>query len=225
MIELIPEIPVLGMRLGRNVEHDDRSKEFPAPRAAGPLRTVIHPRLLPAFDQGNLGSCTAHAAFGLMCTGPTAIWMRPTEAQIIEAYSWETAHDEFPGQYPPTDTGSSGLAACKYLQARGWITGYDHAFGLQHALEALQIRPVITGVTWYSSFDEPAENGLVRITPGAWVRGAHEFVVSGYFAEYGIVECCNSWGEGWGKSGKFYMLISDWDRLLHENGDVTTVWR
>ncbi len=66
---------------------------------------------------------------------------------------------------------------CRAAKQLGMITAYHHAFGLQHALQALVLRPVITGINWYTSFDTPdPQSGVVAIAPGATVRGGHEIV-------------------------------------------------
>src|SRR5690349_5503224 len=171
--QVMTVIPELHRRLGRHVDHDVRSLAFPAERASA-VRSVMHHRSVQAFDQGNLGSCAAHAAFGLLVTAPlTRRGFDCSEKAIVAGYEWETRHDNVPGAYPPEDTGSTGLAACKYLKSRGWISSYAHAFGLQHALEALTLAPVITGVNWYDSFDRPDATGYVRISRNAHVRGGH----------------------------------------------------
>ena len=61
---------------------------------------------------------------------------------------------------------------CKAGKDLGLISSYKHAFGIQHALQALVLRPVITGIKWYTSFDTPDPNtGLVELASGATVRG------------------------------------------------------
>lgn len=218
MIELIPESH---RRLGRHVDHDPASWGFQAEQAAA-LKSVLHNRAAPPFDQGNLGSCTVHAAFGLMVTDPFAVPGRNfSERAIVTAYEWETAHDNVPGIYPPDDTGSSGLAACKTLRHLGLVKSYHHAFGLQAALAALVLKPVITGVNWYEGFDRPTSGGLVHIS--GQVRGGHEFEIVGVDVQAQLVRACNSWGNAWGDGGYFSFSWSDWDRLLSEQGDVTTV--
>lgn len=207
--------------LGRLVQHDPRSLEYPAERAPA-LRSTLHKRHVGPWDQGQTGSCTAHAAFGLLVTDPyTRPGFRPTEKRIRTAYEWETRHDGLPGVYPPDDTGSSGLAAAKYLKHEGWISGYRHAFGLQHALEALVLGPVIVGVNWYDGFDSPDSNGFVRVSGD--VRGGHEFELVGLDVELGHVRACNSWGKSWGDGGYFSFSFDDLGRLLSEDGDCTTV--
>jgi hypothetical protein len=210
-----------GGALGRHVDHDPRSRDYPALRAT-PLRTTLHRRRTRPYDQGTLGSCTGNAIAGLLMTDP--FWRSGrhlSEVSAVKFYSYATAHDNVPGTYPPDDTGSTGLAAAKAARAFGYITSYRHAFGLQHTLEALTIAPVIMGAPWYEGFDEPDLHGYVRITGD--IRGGHEFEVVGVDVVTHTVRACNSWGSEWGDAGYFVIPWDDVDRLLHEQGDVTTV--
>lgn len=84
------------------------------------------------------------------------------------------------------------------------------------------LRPVITGISWCSSFDHPdPTTGLVTIAADATVRGGHEVVADGIDAEHQLVWFWNSWGTGFGQGGRFCMSYATWDQLLSEQGDVT----
>lgn len=230
----IPERPVEGRPLGRHVRHDDRSRRYPV-HAVDPatLTSVRHERHIPVLNQGALGSCTGNAAEGALGSGdllaaiPAGHPQRPTgdaetdERQAVALYSAATRLDGFPGQWPPDDTGSDGLSVAKAAKRAGLISGYRHAFGLEAALTALAERPVITGINWYSTFDEPDGDGLIEIGRGAVLRGGHEVVVDELDVEARRVGFTNSWGEGWGLGGRAYMSWDTWGRLLREQGDVT----
>jgi hypothetical protein len=88
-------------------------------------------------------------------------------------------------------------------------------------LLALVLRPVITGINWYTSFDTPAPDGLVSIAAGATVRGGHEVVADGIDASHRLVWFWNSWGSGFGIGGRFCMSFDTWQQLLEQTGDVT----
>lgn len=209
----------VSFRLGRHVEHDEASKQFPAERAPS-LVSVEHVRASGPFNQGDLGSCTGNAMAGVLDTLP---WKHHSlgERTAVKLYELATTLDGIPGEYPPTDTGSSGLAVCKAAQKLGYISRYSHAFGLQHALEALVIAPVIMGIAWYDSFDNPPDTGILAITPGASVRGGHELEVSKLDVENKLIGGWQSWGD-WGPlHGRWLMSWDTFGELLDQQGDVT----
>jgi C1A family cysteine protease len=183
------------------------------------LETTLHKRVVPIFDQGNIGSCTGNACAGALGTQPNTIGNHFDEEVALRLYCEATRLDWHWGHYPPTDTGSSGLAVAKAAKEAGYVRRYNHAFGLDQALRALVLAPVITGVSWYEGFDHPDSDGLVRISGS--VRGGHEFCVVGLDVEKKTVRAANSWGTGWGDEGFFEFSWDDWGRLLDERGDVT----
>jgi hypothetical protein len=216
---LLPEEPVAGRRLGRYVAHDVRSKAFPALRSPA-LKSIRWFREAPILMQGDTGSCTGNAAVGMAGTRPFTRAKEVTEARALECYSWATRLDAIRGTYPPDDTGSSGLAAMRVLKKWGWIQSYRHAFGLQHALEALQHGPGITGITWRTGCDEP--RGVSgRIHWRGDVRGGHELVLEGLDVEERLVILCNSWGAEWGVGGRCSMSWDDFAAALDDQGDAT----
>lgn len=227
----IDEYPIFDKRLGRHIEHDERSRDhgFLAKAGAAPLtfnqmRHVLHRRFGNVLDQGNLGSCTGNAS--AHCMNTAGFHKRGVvyhEADAVSFYSLATQLDDYPGQYPPDDTGSSGLAVAKALQEKGLIANYSHAFNLNEALTALQSRPVICGINWYEGFDNPNPTGLVTLS--GQVRGGHEICALGFephsTLDMSLIVFQNSWGRGWGHHGQFMMTVKDFSRLLDEEGDVT----
>jgi hypothetical protein len=216
----LPEQHVAGKRLGRHVLHDQRSRDFEAQRAPK-IVSVTHQSTGLPLDQGQIGSCTANALCGALDSAPDFDGISVLgEKDAVSLYELETQMEGKP--YPPNDPGGSGLMVCKAAQQRGLITSYTHAFGIQHALEALVLRPVITGVHWYTSFDTPdPSTGLVEIAPGATVRGGHEIVADQIDADNQLVWFWNSWGTSYGLGGRFCMSFTTWEQLLHAQGDVT----
>jgi hypothetical protein len=216
----ISEQMVSGKRLGRHIVHDPRSRNFPAAQAAA-ISSVDHAATGLPLDQGQIGSCTANALCGALDSAPDdASGKRYAETDAVSLYELETRLEGQP--YPPNDPGGSGLMVCKAAVQLGWITAYHHAFGIQHALRALTLQPVITGVNWYTSFDQPdPQTALVQIQPGATVRGGHEVVADGIDAPNKLVWFWNSWGTSYAQGGRFCMSFDTWGQLLHERGDVT----
>jgi hypothetical protein len=216
----LPETPGAG-RLGRHVEHDQRSRAYPADMTL-PIKSVRWSRRAPVLDQGDVGSCTGNAAAGWLASdtadrpGRTNI----TEQTALDIYAKATHLDRVKGIYPPDDTGSSGLAVAKAMVQLGHTRGqYRHAFGLAHMLAAMQTGPVLVGVTWLAGCDEPDRHGLVRYS--GVVRGGHEILADEISTAERLVWFTNSWGTGWGVHGRFAMTWADLDLALHDHGDVT----
>lgn len=222
---VLEEQKIEGKRLGRHVEHDERSHAYAVTGPAPVFKTVTHARSGGPFDQGEIGSCTGNATAGAINTVPIH---RPgirllIEPDALKIYELATTIDDITGSYPPTDTGSSGLSAAKAAQQLGLITSYTHAFSMVQALTALMSGPVITGVSWYEGFDNPDKHGLVSIS--GQIRGGHEFEVLGFQLghtfDQSLVICENSWGKTWGLNGRFNFTVATWQKLLDQQGDVT----
>lgn len=220
-------------RLGRHVQHDPRSLAYAhgvLPRSA--IRSVDWKRRAPIFDQGSIGSCTGNAAAGLLATdcaarpGCTSVTIGdevlPVDEEFaLRVYSLATQCDEFDGQYPPTDTGSSGLGAAKALTRLGLATGYQHAFTLDAVASALQSGPVMVGTVWLYSMEDVDDAGRVVVDRASGVAGGHEYVLSAYDASAGAFRLDNSWGESYGVRGSAWLSRADLQWLLSQDGDVT----
>ena len=221
----IRELRVPGLRLGRHVQFDERSRNFPAlalvPRGAR-LASRLWERKTSAFDQGDIGSCTGQGAAGLLVTAPFVTpKLRVTQNTATAVYMRATRLDPFPGNFPPEDTGSTVLAAMKATVKLGWAKGYRWCFGLQDVLKVLStVGPVEIGVNWYEGFDY-LENGRASIA--GEVRGGHAFELLGLDVKAKTVTAINSWGPGWGNSGRFTFSWADLDRLLQEEGEASTL--
>jgi hypothetical protein len=215
----IPEQVMHGKRLGRHIVHDPRSRDYPADTAPA-IISVTHAAAGLPLNQGDIGSCTANALCGALDSAPDFKGGTPrNEHDAITLYELETKLEGQP--YPPNDPGGSGLEVCKAAKELGWISSYKHAFGVEKALLALVLHPVITGINWYTSFDTPSPEGLVAIAHGATVRGGHEVVADQIDAPNKLVWFWNSWGTAFGVGGRFCMSFDTWQQLLEQTGDVT----
>lgn len=143
-----------------------------------------------------------------------------SQSVCVGVYSDATVIDEFSGSYPPTDTGSSGLAVAKVLQGRGWISGYRHTFSFEDMQAALQETPVFLGINWYNNFFRPDAQGNITIASRDFVAGGHEVLVDEIDMEKQRFGFTNSWGEYWGVAGRGYISFDLMRRLLSEQGDV-----
>lgn len=225
LIGLIPEQPSRhGGRLGRHLHFDERSRNFPVSLPKGAtIQTRTWVRTLKAFNQGDLGSCTGNGAAGVVCTEPyRQPGVRYSEALARKIYSRATRDDTIVGAWPPKDTGSTVLGAMKALKDLKLAKGYHWCFGLDDVLKTLAtLGPVEVGLSWYEGFDRPDKGGLVKIA--GTVRGGHAFELLGVDAEKKLVWAINSWGTDWGLQGRFAFAWKDLDRLLHEDGEASTV--
>ncbi|MGW4784241.1 hypothetical protein [Streptomyces sp. NPDC004230] len=220
-------------RLGRHVQHDPRSLGFAhGVLPASAIKSVDWTRRAPIFDQGQLGSCTGNAAAGLVGTdsaartGLTSVTVGgsvlPVDEDLaLKVYSLATSLDEFKGQYPPTDTGSSGLGAAKALVKLGLAAKYTHAFSLDALKSALQSGPVMVGTVWLNSMFDVDAGGYVTVDRKSGEAGGHEYVLSAYDTARQAFRIDNSWGSSWGVRGSAWFTEADVQWLLSQQGDVT----
>lgn len=220
-------IPSTDPRLGRHVEHDERSRRFAFVAPADlTLVSKRHERKITVLDQGNLGSCTGNAGIGALGSNPfyatlSSVVSDWSEDAAVKLYSEATVVDGAPGEYPPEDTGSSGLAIAKSLKTRGWISGYQHTFSIYDMQAALQNGPVIIGINWYNNFFDPDASGNISVGAVDHVAGGHEVCVDQIDFEQKRYGFTNSWGTGWGVDGRAFIDFDLMARLLTEDGDVT----
>lgn len=241
---LIPEAPGVG-RLGRHVEHDPRSKQYRAVEHATPIPTVNKVwKRAGVFDQGNLGSCTGNAVVGIAASEPFRLPKRHYgEAQAVKVYKRATVLDGFDGTYPPDDTGSSGLAACKAAVEYGFAKGYKWGFGVEDlAVMIVNDGACAAGTDWKTGMDTPDADGLVHNTGS--MRGGHEYEIIGWHYDQAlgapaprVFECVQSWGPTWGvpgthcvgcghpSGGRFFVSYDDMGELLAAGGDCVTLVR
>lgn len=208
---------------GRRVEHDPRSRSYAYQPRYAASASVMWTHHAPILDQGWLGSCVGNAM--AQCLNTTVFsHHRPrrrylTETDAVALYSAATTLDDYPGTYPPEDTGSSGLAVAKAAAARGYITRYDHCFGLDHMIQALQSQPVIVGTVWTQDMMSTDSRGFVH--PTGKTVGGHEYLCLGVNLRDKYLTFLNSWSDQWGRQGRFRVRFDDFTRLLADDGDVT----
>lgn len=243
---VIPEHePRPGLRLGRHIEHDPRSLAYAhgvLPKTA--ITSVDWARRISILDQGRLGSCTGNAGTGALGTDSagrtasesvtisaagaaashglfTAGVHALDETFAVALYSLASILDGISGQYPPDDTGSTGIGVAKALKALGLATGYTHAFSMAALNSALQTGPVLIGIPWYQSMFDVASDGRILLDKKSGVAGGHELELPRFDATLGEYWVPNSWAESWGDAGWAYLTAADLTWLLSQQGDVT----
>lgn len=241
----IPTDPDAPLPLGRNINHDPASADYPyVPRRAVPIVSRdAWPSTLDILDQA-LGSCVPHTGVeGMATAGPVRVSMTEvsykgqtidlTSVIAVEAfienndglYHDVTNADPFVGAWPPDDTGSDGTSLATLFKNLGWVESFTHAFsGLPDVLQALNEGAVWMGSNWYDSMFYPDNDGNLTITPNSYVAGGHQFLLDGRIDVVGRrLGMRNHWRKDWGINGRAWM---SWDlvtRLLDEQGDAQII--
>jgi hypothetical protein len=225
-----------GMRLGRNQWLDAASLahmvENDVQEMGKPLSDQEWERVLVILDQGQLGSCTGNAGTGALGTQPfydavgSDVLPAPDDGKAgeefaVQLYSDATKADVYAGEYPPDDTGSSGLGICKVLKARGTIRAYRWARTPYGLLRLLQNGPVLQGMPWYNAFFQPDSDGYIDADPtwpSSGIAGGHEVEAVGVELDTSdafssTIIYANSWGPGWGLEGRFKMRLRTYEQM------------
>jgi len=123
------------------------------------------------------------------------------------------------GQPEDVDEGAFVGNGARVLQSRGLVEQCYSCADASQLLGALLERgPVVAGVNWFSSFDNPRQiDGwtLCRKDPDARVRGGHCVLLNGVTLDTtidgvtGFVRFKNSWGRDWGDRGHALISIDD----------------
>jgi hypothetical protein len=208
-------------RLGRHQAIPDMRDFDHLAEGSSQLVSGRHASVGLPLNQGNIGDCTANALCGALNSSPDNISGRVfTEGDAVNIYKRETADEGYP--YPQFDPGGTLRAVCKAGRELGLISSWQNALGLQAALQALVLHPILIGIKWYASFDTPMANGQIGIANGASVRGGHALVLDELDVDHYMVGGWNSWGASWGPiGGRFLMSWHCFWRLLGEGGEVT----
>jgi len=185
-------------RLARFVEHDPASRGFALPTVID--KSTWRDKHIRIYDptpnpKQTLGNCTMCAkAMQLNAAGnrrPGRVLDMPW---ATNAYTWETQHDEFPGQMPAQDTGSSGLASCKTAQHLNVGGEYRWLFhGVDQVVQTIMAGQVVSlGTAWYDSMFTPDRNDVITVTGEP--AGGHQYVARGYYKKQDLVEIRCWWG-------------------------------
>ncbi len=229
-------IPQNDARLGRQVVHDPQSRSFAFPLAALPdlpTKAIRHriygPKRIPSQ---RIGCCTGvDQTVKANAAGNRVLRQVLNMADAEHIYSEATKLDPWDGEWPPTDTGSSGLAACKAAKTIGYITRYEWLFaGARQILAAVAGgagkpgRCVGVGTWWYDAMFRPDPKTLLVRPTGPRV-GGHQWTITGWEPRYKALEGLCWWGPNFGDNGRFRITLDDLDQLLADDGDAHVTYR
>lgn len=216
----VKAVPQLHPNLGRQKVHDSKSRSFPTKvvvdRSTWKTKTIriYDPKFNPNQCHGECTGCAK--AMEMNAAGNRVAGQVFTMDDAHKLYSLATKLDPFSGEWPPDDTGSSGLAASKAAQKLGIGGEYRHVFG--GADEVVQLimlgRVVNVGTWWYEGLFHPDAKGIVE--PSGPQVGGHQFIVQGYYKPLDMV-VIRCW---WGDYRDVYLKREHLNQLLLDGGDA-----
>jgi hypothetical protein len=174
------------------------------------------------LDQGQEGSCVGHGVVGEYLASPVrgkgdAI---SGHALAVEVYNRAKEIDEWEGV---NYDGTSVRAGMLVGRERGWWDSFHWAKSMEELRQALQLGPVVIGVTWLADMYE-ADRGVVTV--GGNEVGGHCLIVDGYFPRWNRLprfRWRNSWGLEYGIRGNGYVSRESLDQVLFQAGNECAV--
>lgn len=217
-------------RLGRQCVQHPGSRAFPMREAVdtSTWRTksvrLYDPRPNPNQPRGNCTGCDKAMEGNTVGNRVRRRVLTMDDADRI--YSLATTLDPWEGSWPPTDTGSSGLAASKAAQQLGLGGEYRWALGggADAVVQAIMAgRTVGVGTWWLSGMFSPKPMadlpGQYLVEPTGSRRGGHQYRVHGYHEPTDTMRARCWWGS-WARSGVFHMKREHLNDLLMDDGDA-----
>lgn len=213
------EVPQLQHNLGRQLVHDVRSKGFAAPMAVDRSKWVT--KTIQIYDPKTNpnqchGECTAVAKcvqFNAAGNRVKGVTLNMFDAHKI--YHLATTLDPFKGEWPPVDTGSSGLASAKAAQKLGIGGEYRHVFnGADGVVQLIQEGHVVSvGTWWYEGMSNPVNQVIEPTGPKV---GGHQYSARGYNlkSDEVLIRC---W---WGRYRDVYIKREQLNELIMDGGDA-----
>lgn len=198
--------------LGRRFSPDPRDMEhrLEPKRAVGiDTRTWAAP---PILDQKSTSECVGHATRSWLTAGPFVNKNGPDEHEI---YREARKVDEWEGE---SYDGTSVRGAMKVLKNLNFISEYRWATSVDDVLNhVLTTGPVIMGTDYFMGMMSIDKSGF--ISPDGGSVGGHAWLIIGANRSKGF-RMVNSWGRGWGESGRAWLKIDHLVPLLAQDGEA-----
>jgi C1A family cysteine protease len=223
-----PAAPGSKARFGRLIAKDSRDRQYMLPRRVS-TRTFRFWNVPAVLDQGSTPQCVAYSSTAWLLAGPVPNTQlgAPHGAFAEKLYRECQTVDEWPGE---DYDGTSVRAAFKIFKQRGYVPAYNWATDAEIvAQHILEVGPVVAGTWWKGGMMDPDDEGFIHATGGN--AGGHAWLLVGFnrnkYSTKGtpLGPCFrmqNSWGRGWGQSGRAWITLPDLQSLIAEDGEACT---
>lgn len=185
----------------------------------GKARTAITRKKRVYLDQGREGACTGFGEENVRSISPRA-GRDISDATARRVYEEARRQDEWEGE---DYEGSSVNGAMKAARLFGWVKSWHWCLTTAEVRHALSYHGAVeAGTNWWSGMWDPDEQGYLRVQ--GTVVGGHAWCLSG-FKKVGdaddayVYRMENSWGRDWGDDGGAWILESDLQQLLRDQGE------
>jgi len=215
----------------------------------GIAKVDLRPKCPAVYDQGQLGSCTANAIgfcyhYDTMNNAtplcPSRLFIYYNERSMEGTVSTDSGAEIHDGIQSIHDVGVCdesewGYDISKFTQRPPQVC-YDEAKNhttvsyraVSKSLDELKAAlvagfPVVFGFIVYESFESPevAKTGMMPMPEGGEpVLGGHAVAMVGFDDIRKVFIVRNSWGEGWGDCGYFYMPYA----FITDRDDASDFW-
>lgn len=213
---------------GRIHSPDPNDRKYPMRMLLRPTKLPVHRyyRLGPylPLDQGDTGTCVAHAWTGFLDAAPMMCKDAPspydTYRGIVATDEFTENDDEANAPDANLQMGTSVRAGAKYLQGKGFLKSYVWANNADEAAAWLLSGKgtLVAGTNWYYGMSDLDRDGYA--VPEGGVLGGHSYLVIGYNRVTKSFRIINSWGKDWGTKGKCWIHHMDMDKLIKEDGEM-----
>ncbi len=165
------------------------------------------------LDQGETGHCVGFGWAGWVDALPVEGFYQNADAHALY-YECKIIDGE-----PGAENGSTVRSGALAVRGRGRLAAFAFARSTAEINDWLNSNgSVVAGTNWTNDMFTPDGNGYVR--PSGPVVGGHCYVMLDYLDDEDAYLFQNSWGGHWGLNGRFKMKRSDFDGLLHDNGEA-----
>lgn len=206
---------------GRIIAPDTRDANFPArrmldavtfmmPRGIPPGTRYYHPG--PILNQGETGTCVLHGVVSFIEGAP--IMSKPSGPGDLDPfllYDEAAANDEFSDNDHDVKRqfGTSVRAGIETQRRRGRIANYYWAETVEDSIQwhLANLGTAVIGLLWKAGMMRVNDAGFVEGTGP--VEGGHCFKTTGYSHVRDAFRGQQSWGEGWGQRGLFWMPAAE----------------